>query len=544
MKRSVIGLVLFALVFIALAVNSYTRDSATWDEPQHLTAGYYALTRGDYRVDPEHPPLLRMWAAIPAALMNGVRADLEPPAKVATDDWLFYDQFLFAHKFLYQLNDADRLLYAGRFMIVLLGVSLGILLFSWANEWLGFWPAVAVLALYTFEPNLLAHSRLVTTDFGATVFIFGAVYFAWRRPLTAGNVAALVAFVALAMVSKFTAVLLGPVVLVVLAVRVRRWRVVASIAVALVIVSYVTIWATYGFRHAPATGSDGFHTTELARRRLPALTAVVEWTDHHRLLPNAYVQGFLLGQTKAQNRAGYLAGEIRREGWWYYFPVVMIIKTPLALLALVVMGLVVIRRDWILLVPVAVFLGAAMLAKLNIGLRHVLPVYPFLLLIAGAAVAELLRRRQRWLVITLVAAAGLELTTVYPDPLAFFNLSIGGPRHGDEYLVDSNLDWGQDLKRLKKWMDANQVAHVNLAYFGTADPSYYGINCTYLPGSPLWADDQVALPQLPGYVAISATNLRGVYLSPQLRNLYKPFVEEQPVAMIGRSIRVYYAERK
>ena len=208
----------FTVAFIALTVGSYTQKSATVDEPQHLTAGYTALRWHDYRIDPEHPPFLRMWAALPLLAMPDVRIDTNRPSWSTADGWEF------SHHFLYELNDADHLLYRARFMTVVLGILLGILVFSWARELFGFWTAATILALYCIEPNILAHSSLVTTDLGMACFSFGALYFLWRttRTLTCGNVAGVAAFFALAQVSKFSALLLGPIVLVLLAVHVLR----------------------------------------------------------------------------------------------------------------------------------------------------------------------------------------------------------------------------------------------------------------------------------------------------------------------------------
>ena len=210
-----VALLTFAAAFVALDVVSYTQKSATWDEPLHVTSGYVALARHDYRVDPEHPPFLRMWAALPLMAMQGIKLDTSiidktPPGM----DWAMAKQFDFGHQFMYVDNDADRLLYAARFMVVVLGVALGVLLFCWVNEWLGFEAAVVALAFYTIEPNIAAHSSLITTDFGVTCFIFGAVYFLWRtcwRP-SALNVAGLTAFFVLAVISKYSALILGPIV--------------------------------------------------------------------------------------------------------------------------------------------------------------------------------------------------------------------------------------------------------------------------------------------------------------------------------------------
>ena len=187
-----------------------------------MVTGYSALRFHDYRTDPEHPPFIRMWAALPLLAMDNVKVDLQRIDAVDPVAWAGGDQFFFCHEMLYVANDADHLLYQARFMVVLLGVLLGVLLFCWTRELFGFWPAVIVLGLYTIEPNLLAHARLVTTDFGVTCFIFGTLYFLWRttRRLTPANVGGLLGFFVLAQISKFSALLLGPIVLALLLARV------------------------------------------------------------------------------------------------------------------------------------------------------------------------------------------------------------------------------------------------------------------------------------------------------------------------------------
>ncbi len=577
--RGILCLVVFAAVFLALAVGSYVRESATWDEPQHLIEGYNALKFHDYRTDPEHPPFIRMWAALPLLGMNGIKMDLQKIDPVASATWVTGGQFYFCHDMLYVSNDADRLLYAARFMIVLLGVLLGVLLFCWARELFGFWPAVVVLGFYTIEPNILANCRLVTTDFGVTCFAFGVAYFLWRtaRCLSAGNLFGLVAFFALAQSSKFSAVLLGPVALLLLVaracqkspwpVRIGKWKdlstrwkrlsAVAVILATLVIAAWVAIWAAYDFRYLPSAAPEwrmDFHKDPSVLQRMPALTRVIAWVDEHHLLPNAYNEGFLLGQIKAQKRNGFLAGSYRTEGWWWFFPFAFLIKTPISVILLFAAGLILAVSRWrrfaddalYALLPLTTFLATAMLAKLNIGLRHILPVYPFALLLSGYAITRLCAPRPSPLRLTLAALclfAVVEFVRVCPHYLAFFNQFVGGPRNGYQYLVDSNLDWGQDLKGLKLWMDQNNVHHINLSYFGTADPDYYKIDCTYLPGGPFFDIDRESGPNLPGFVAVSASNLRGLYFPPATRDEYKPLLNIQPTAVIGYSIYVYWVDQ-
>jgi hypothetical protein len=188
-----------------------------------------------------------------------------------------------------------------------------------------------------------------------------------------------------------------------------------------------------------------------------------------------------------------------------------------------------------------------MTARINIGLRHILPIYPLVMLAAAAAAKELLgtKRSRGPIVLAVLTLFWLfEFGRSYPDNLAFFNQLVGGPANGAKYLVDSNLDWGQDLKPLKAWMDRNGVANINLAYFGSADPAYYHITCTYLPGSPFFVpDESIGLPQLPGYVAVSVTVLTGVYFDERGRAFYKALREQEPLAAIGHSIHVYRVDR-
>jgi hypothetical protein len=356
------------------------------------------------------------------------------------------------------------------------------------------------------------------------------------------------------MVSKFTSVLLIPVVVVLLAVdawRTRAFFRAAGIFAGMLAATWLAMWAAYGFRYAPSMNPNWFFHFEQGSPfgdHFPVFARLAVWADEHKLLPNACTQGFLLGQIKAQARGSYLFGNFSTTGWWYYFPVAFLIKTPVAMLALMAGGLAYVLTRWrklleapifILSLPI-VFVGISMTQKLNIGLRHILPVYPLMLMLCAVAVAWLLRRGKGVVVAGIVVAA-LEFAAVYPSPLAFFNVFVGGPGHGDACLVDSNLDWGQDLKGLKRWMDAHDVKHINLCYFGTADPAYYGIDCTHLPGSGF--TERNPPPQLPGYVAISATNLRGVYFHEQLRQFYAPFLSMKPVAVIGYSIFVYRVEQ-
>jgi hypothetical protein len=556
-------LAVFAVAFTLLSLGNYRQSSATWDEPIHLTDGYASL-EGDYRVDPEHPPFLRMWAALPLLATHPVVFDPHTIDQSGPTAWALQGVFAYAHDFLYRDNDADHLLYRARFMIVLLGVLLGTLVFSWAFEWFGLRTAIVALALFLVEPNLAAHSVLVTTDLGVTCFIFGAIYFLWRvtKRLSWGNLTGAAAFTALAAVSKFSAAILAPIaatLLVASVFRLRSIRLRSAVLVGAVLTlsAIVAIWAVYRFRYLPSTSPAWTYALDAeptVRSRVPSMAAMAGWLDAHRLLPNVYVEGFVLGQAKASARSAFLNGNYSTTGWWYYFPLAFLMKTPVALLFAAALGAMAWLRQWrrvgpghelFVVAPIAIYMAWAMTANINIGLRHILPIYPFIILMGAAGLHTSASRGVRPLVTSVLVVALVEFATIYPRPLTFFNLLAGGVNHGAEHLVDSNLDWGQDLKALKRWMDERGVSSINMAYFGSADPSYYGIDCIYLPGSPLFVPpDRVSAPVLPGYVAVSETLLSGVYSDPRQRAFYAPFAHLAPIASIGHTINVYWVDQR
>jgi hypothetical protein len=551
--RVTLVLLTFVVLFAALELSSFPQKSATIDESLHLTAGYAMLRDGDYRLDLEHPPLVRLWAAVP---LRAMRKLWWQPFSGGHSAW---EQRDLAREFLFVHNDADSLLMRARLMIVLLGIGLGVLVFCWGYQVFGFATGTVLLAMSCLEPNLLAHAGLVTTDLGVTCFAFGTVYFLWRavRDWSVMNVAGVALFFAAAQVTKFSVLLLAPLVVALVGVAVWRKQLSVKRAVLVLTLSAATgwlfVWAAYGFRYAPSADPTDLIRLEsrpYVSERLPRLSELVGWADRARLVPNAYAQGLLICVAKAQRRPMFLAGELSGDGWWYYFPVAFLLKTPVALLVLLVAGLRQLGRGapgfwefdvWVV-AALAVFLGAGVSSRLNIGLRHVLPMYPFVLLIAGRSVSELWQHRQRWLLTIIGLAWAAELAVAAPHYLAFFNTIAGGPRNGHKLLADSNIDWGQDLKLLKRWMDQHGVEKLNLSYFGTADPAYYGIHARYLPGSPSFIHEVQPYPQLPGYVAVSVQNLLGV-TAEDWAEFYRPLLARRPVAVIGYSIHVYWVEQ-
>jgi hypothetical protein len=274
------------------------------------------------------------------------------------------------------------------------------------------------------------------------------------------------------------------------------------------------------------------------------------WLVGYRFDPAPYFQGLAFQyQHAAGGQTGFLLGEVSTHGWWYYFAVAFALKTPLALIVLLGASVVLLVRRWdmrtllddsFLVLPAVAVFGFFSLEHQSIGLRYILPVYPFLIVLASrAATLAAAKGPGRILVGLTVACGALSSFWVFPHYLAYFNESIGGPSQGYRYLVDSNLDWGQELKDLKRFMDEHQIATVNLSYFGTDAPERYGIAYTALPSYFLPPDaPQAPNPLAPGsWVAISATMLQGESGdAPFLRE----FRAKTPTAVLGYGMFLYH----
>jgi hypothetical protein len=264
---------------------------------------------------------------------------------------------------------------------------------------------------------------------------------------------------------------------------------------------------------------------------------------------NPYFDGLICQQEQAsKGHSAFLMGKYSTTGWWYYFVVAFLVKTPIAMMVFLVISLVLFvgkapKGTWIdemfLLIPAATVFVFFSLHQKAIGLRYILPMYPFLFVFASRA-AQLFPSN-KLLAGLSVAAVGWYIGAsccIHPHYLAYFNELAGGPDNGYKYLVDSNLDWGQDLKGLKNYMQRHGIARISLSYFGSDSPARYGIAYDWLPSFNLEnPDPEKKDSALKGWVAISATNLEGVYFDN--KELFAWFRDRQPVAKIGYSIFIY-----
>jgi hypothetical protein len=523
----------FLLLFFLQGWFFIRANSQTVDEAAHLAAGYSYLVTGDFRLDSEHPPLLKAFQALPLWLF--LRLPFNPDPQL----WLEKDAFGIGYEWLYKSEvSADRLLFFSRLANLSLGILLIALMGWWAYRLWGGWAASLAIALGSLEPNFVAHSGLVTTDIGVTLFILLTVYLLWEyvsRPSWPLLLATGLAF-GLALLSKFSALILLPIIFCILSAFILSGEDV----------------------HFLPSGANTASTRKkiLAAAALFALVLVISAFT----IPLGYaVKGFktwisgleLLWSLNKDGRQSFFLGDYSREGWWNYFIVAFLIKTPIGTLLLIIASLILYRagkplsrRDsfFLFLPPLVIFLLTTR-AKINLGLRHVLPVYPFLFLLASR-LATLIPTR-RGLMISAISGALLftagSVLRIAPHQLAYFNEFVGGPDHGYRYLSDSNLDWGQDLKGLKAYMVKEKLEIIYLSYFGSASPSYYGIRYQYAPGSWLWdwppPREKISRQARRDVLAISVYNLQDVASpdDPLFRWLWK----NAPIAKIGYSIFVY-----
>jgi hypothetical protein len=551
-----------ALLF-ALGTTSLRTKSAVYDEPVHVSAGYAAARFGEIRYNPDHPPLVGMLAAAPLLAMD-VRFPGDDPA------WGMGRPYEVGRRFLYRWNDGDRLLARSRTVILGLAAALATLAFLWTRARWGFPAGALALVLAVTSPDVLAHGQLVTTDMGAALFIFATVMAFERvtRRVTAARV--IVAGLALgaAFATKFSAVILLPVLATLAAVVALRREplevagreradakgkalALLGVLAAMAAIALVLLWGVYRFRFAASTDpriEAGIPWDRLRPDEAP-VAALVDGLRRWRALPEGYLWGFVRFFEHQEARPSFLLGERSDTGFAAYFPVSFALKTPLGLLGLLAIALVATargerrREDVFLWVPILFYTAVSLTRGINIGHRHLLPLYPFLFVLAGRAAAWAARewpRRGPAVAVCVLAAwqVGAALW-IHPHYLAYFNELAGGPARGYRLLVDSSLDWGQDLKGLRPFMEEHGIPRVKLSYFGTADPAYYGVEADLLPS-------YLALPREtvrafgPGDVlAVSATNLAGVYLEAEDRPMMDRLRRETPAGHIGYSILIF-----
>ncbi len=556
---------LLAVIFLQLVLLARA-NSATWDEADHTYAAYMQAERGDFGINPQHPPLIKYLGALP---LLGMQLTMPP-----LDDRPYRLQEVIGGREFVFNNDADAILFRVRIANSAITILLALLVFLAAQEMFGNAAGLIALGLIAFDPTLLAHSALMTTDAGQACFMFWSIY-AFYRYVKSRSLWRLVVvglLVGLALASKHSAVLLFPMLFLLAIAEVvwadtarsdevadgyqKRALHFAAALVAIVILSIGVLWASYGFRYAARP--DGLQlnpsmTAQLARVPSHAEAAVLAAVAKLHLLPESYIYGFahVLFQSKAFT--SYLLGTIYPHPVWFYFPIAMLIKSSLSFLILfgimvwvVASGRLQGRREVLYMaVPAAVYMAFAMAGGMNIGVRHVLPIYIFLAVLIGGATAKLIEKDRRWLyaVVALLVFQAVSVLRTFPAYVSYANEAFGGPAHVHELLSDSSSDWGQQLKSVKRYLDDHGIKNCWFAYFGqgVVDYRYYGIPCKPLvTADSLYFDGPHDVPPaIDGPVLISAGVLSGFEFGPAPLNPYEQFKQLRPEAVVDYGVFVY-----
>jgi len=553
----ILGFMFTAMFFSSKGFLGDPGDSATMDEVAHVPASYVMVKELDYRLNPEHPPLAKILAGVSIVLSGSV--NLDGVSLVGLDQWGTGWKMLYETK-----SDPAKVLFWGRFPIILLTIFLGLFIYRWCKELFGKRTALIVLILYASYPDILAHGRLVTTDVASALGFAVAVYYfnklldkSSRRTIFAAGLATGIAFL-----FKFSAVILPISFLLLIFAKVfffskdkkyfinlklllRDWFFVSAIAVILVWLAYIPL-----VLHTSLQAEHNLIETSLPTIYLSGVRSFLHFLESNFLL--RALGHFLLGLFLVFGRVAggndtFIMGQMSEKSFHWFFPVAWLIKTPIPVIVLFLTSIALMirlkvkksldrKQSWILLVfliPFFLYWFISITGSLNLGIRHLIPTIPFLLLSIGFLVNYLivLNRNFIHLFIGLAIVNVFSVYSNFPHFLSYFNESV--PRDQRyEYLIDSSLDWGQDLLRLKKFVDDNQIHNIKVDYFGGSKASYY------IP-------DSIALHSkdgpTTGWLAISASFFQSSKLKAVINNepSYSWLDNIAPVAIIGDSILVY-----
>jgi len=564
-RNSALFAALVAFLFCAFSFQLWyhaVRTSPTIDEPTHILAGHRYWQCRDFGVNPEHPPLVKLLATASLNNQTLIESDLECGSRITKQAEVFESgaQFLIA-------NGIDDVLIPARLLAALLSLLLAALVFVATLKMFGRWEAVVALALLAFEPNFIAHGSLVTTDMAMTLTTFAAVcalYSYARKPRWISAIAIAITF-GLMLASKHSAVIFFPILFVtfladavifrrddipLLKAIVRRTAVFAGSA----FIGVAILWSFYGFqRYAlPRATAPSIDIAEYIKANsLPevpqSLSAKsVRLIDKVGIFPESYVIG-LADVVASSSRPMAIFNRDFSRGRWFYFPIAFLVKSSIALLLLLPFGVGLIytapekRRELVfLLMPPIFFFAVSMAFGINIGVRHILPVYVFVIVVAGAGAVAMSRRfvSFRFALIALLLFHAVTAFRTAPNYIAFSNQLWGGTENTYRiFPVDSNLDWGQNEKLVAEYLARENIKDCWYAGWGSLELLNAQVPCRQMPSTFPFLQIPLSDPVpevIEGTILLNVANL-----PPRGGNEYVAMTLQEPVARIGGSIFVY-----
>lgn len=503
-------------VFFLQGLFLIRATSPTTDEiPFHTVNGYTYLVTRDYRMNPSSPALVREWMALPWLWMR-------PKLDLSKLEWEKAESHPFGVSFFYQDNQPilEHLLFASRFMILLLGLALGWTIYIFSKSLYGAAGGLISLAFFALCPAFIGHSAIATTDIGAALCATLAAYRCWRllEDLSTKNSILFSLTLGLAFAAKSSTLLFGPVFLALVATR-HGFRVFIRTAALAAVLSFLVVWASYFFEFKPLLASGVPRVEEklgyiasTARLLFPGNHALEAFLRKAALEMPIPIPTYLLsiGGVLRQHSSPFMHYfmEWSTDRHWQLYLVLFSVKMTIPFLIVLITRLVwELRRrtlfaapNHILLLPAAIFMAALALETGANGIRYFFPAMPLLFVWAGGAAAWSKNPYGKYFITALIAANVFVTTAVYPDYLSYFNRFIGGAKNAPYYFRDSDVDWGQGLKQLKEYSDKNRLGKIKLRYFGTAQPAFYGIE-----SEPLTEEDRKT--PAPAVYAISANYL-------------------------------------
>jgi 4-amino-4-deoxy-L-arabinose transferase-like glycosyltransferase len=581
----------FTILIFILGVSLFNakNDSLIYDEAAHIPAGYSYLTQHDMRLNPEHPPLLKNLSAIPLLFFQpsfDTTADFWTKDNADASQWNAGKSFLFASG-----NNPDQIIFWSRLPIILISLALGLLIFKWTRELAGTAAGLFALILYAFDPNILGHNHFVTTDIGIATFTALAFYFFLRfiKEPTTKNILLAGLFLGLVQLVKFSSVLSFPVFILITIIyplvkfhhHQSRWHCFLEYigkSILVFLISFCIVYTAYVF-----------NTYQMPQEKLPEIMnhyfkphdmrpvnvharAVLFWMNEKTILmPMAdYLFGVArVFQRVAGSNTTYFMGEVSKYGFFSYFPIVFILKEPLAIILLLLISIgiyfsnlykLIIHEpmqighksihylrtrivEFSMFLFIALYVFTSITGRLNIGLRHLLPIFPFMYILISVGIFRFLRKKHSFFkhaihftLSMIVSILIFGTIHAYPYYTSYFNSLAGGPYQGYRFVTDSNADWGQDLKRLRSFLYAHpEISKIKIDYFGMADLDYY------LAGryEKWWASKR---PIEPGWYAISALFLQeGIYDKKKSNDeSYRWLKNKKPLYQVGTSILIYH----
>ncbi len=547
-------LILAALVVVMVTQlrTSVAQLSVTSDEIDHLHAAYRYLQCNDFGWNPEHPPLVKIVAAIPLMGMS-IKDPIPHACGLANSK---QSDFVAGHDFVFA--NPERMLTTARWAVSLFSVLLLLTVWFFARRMFGLPVAIICGVLVAFDPNFLANGALVTTDVAAALAFLLAMYTLYRYATESNFTRLLVVGLAtgFALCAKHSMILLAivlPLLLFTDAIlfgrneRGRRLLRSAVTLIAVAAIAFVVLWAGYGFRYAARPGGAAIWIPPAMPLAHGAVaTRLIPQLQQWHLLPQAYLGG--LRDVLMQSEVGdpcFLLGRLYLKGKWFYFPVAALIKYTLPVLLMALLS-VLSWRFWrrklrellFLILPALIYLGFSMSSKMNIGSRHLLPVLPLLTIFAAAGTWSWVRDR-RWAIAALVAILAFQVFTsvhVYPSYISYSNELWGGPGETYRYLAYSDADWGQAQKLARDYVTKTHPSNCFFLRTYHSRASDYGVPCRGISEDD-W--DQLETP-FTGTMIVSSAIVDGVGLGRMGNPAQRVFKDQKPIAKIGGSALLVY----